>query len=203
MKKAKWLVAVALIIVALSTMFVGCKLKDTPVNTKGMFPEENLAYKKPTSTNDNSNGRGLVDGSDMTAWTAKALGGKSVDVDFGKEVDFNTVVLKEKTDNVNKFRLYAFQSGKWNMIYEQDRILSLRTCYIEPTRASKLRLLIMESRGDVKITDMAVYNQGKRDTKFMVTDYCTMDYNKETKTNEIVARKDDPTFTGYFQVITD
>ncbi|MEG2414209.1 MAG: glycosyl hydrolase family 18 protein [Clostridia bacterium] len=204
MRKTKILVAVMLLIAVCATMFVGCtKLANVKVNTKGMFPEENLAYKKPTSTNDKSKASGLVDGSKSSGWTAKGLGGKYVEIDFGKEIEFNTVVLQEKTDNVNKFRLYAYKGDKWEMIYEQDRILALRTCYIEPTTASKLRLLIMESRGDVKITDMAVYNQAKRDTKFMVTDYCTMDYNEETGKNQIVELKDNPAFTGYFEVITD
>ncbi|MEG2451073.1 MAG: discoidin domain-containing protein [Clostridia bacterium] len=203
MKKTKILVVAMLLIAVCATMFVGCSnLADTKVNIKDMFAEENLAYKKPTSTNDKSKANGLVDGGKLTCWTAKG-GGKYAEVDFGHEVEFNTVVLQEKTDNVNKFRLYAFKDGEWEMIYEQDRILSLRICYIEPTKASKLRLMIVESRGDVKITDMAVYNQGKRDTKFMVTDYCRMDYNAETKTNDIVELKDNPAFTGYFEVITD
>ncbi|MEG1646867.1 MAG: glycosyl hydrolase family 18 protein [Clostridia bacterium] len=206
MKKFKFVLAIALIAIVMTSCLVGCNsgaMKDVPIDTTGMYPEENLAYKKPVTTSNNGNGKALVDGNIKTVWKTHDLHYHTAEIDFGKEIDFNTVVLREESDAVNKFRLYAFEGDKWKMIYEQDRIMRLRTCYIEPTKASKLKIMIVENRGDVKISSLEVYNQAKRDKKFMVTDYCTMDYNKETGINEIVAKKDDPGFTGYFNVITD
>lgn len=200
-KKCRLIVSTLLLVLILGVLFAGCAV--TKSDTKIMFPETDLALKAAVSDNGGKNSSSLVDGRASSSWKLASGVSAYAEIDFGKEVDFNTVVLKEKSDAINKFRIHAFLNDTWTMVYEQDRIMKIRVCYVEPTRASKLRFEIVESRDNVSITTLEVYNQSKRDNSFKVTDYCTFDYDKDTNTNIITKLKDDPAFTGYFNVITD
>ena len=63
----------------------------------------------------------------------------SVTLDFGAEKTFNTVILREMTDNVQLFRLYSSSDGEhFKMFYEQDRIDSFRVWGFEYTTARYL-----------------------------------------------------------------
>lgn len=211
MKKSLYLLVTIVIIMSIGAFcFVGCKKPN--IDTTGMFPEENLAYAATISATSGKNSSALIDGKNSTAWVvdegvkdwSSTNGMAYAELDFGADINFNTIVLKEKGDNLDMFRLHAFKNGAWEMIYQQDRIMAIRTCYVEEQfDVSKLRLEVVENRGKTSITDIQIYNQAKRDKNFKITDYCTFDYDKETNTNKITTLENDPGFIGYFNVVTD
>lgn len=200
-KKLKLVVAVIIVAMLTTVMLAGCVVNKN--STAGMFPETDLARGALVTDKGGKSVKALVDGSNATTWKLPKRNLGYAEVDFGRLINFNTIVLREKTDAVEKFQIFAFANDAWTMIYEQDRIMKIRNCYVEPTSASKIRLVIAENNAKVSISSLEVYNQAKRDKNFKVTDYCTFDYNQETKTNVITDLKDDPGFTGYFNVITD
>lgn len=126
--------------------------------------------------------------------------GEYVDVDFGKNVTFNSVVLKEKGDNVTLFRLYEFKNNKWKKIYEQDRILSYRMCTFEPVIGSKLRLEIVDCKEPVTITDFEAYRLEASKEPVKVSQYLTFGAQ-----DEIIRKRDthDKGFSDYYNVVTD
>lgn len=155
--------------------------------------EENLAENATVSLGDG----GLVSSSPIHYWKAEA--GDTAEIDFGKEVTFNTVVLEELGDHVYLFRLYSYQDGEWEMFYEQDRIMQYRMCTFEEVTTSKLRLEIVEADDTVRLRGMKVYNQAKSDREMKVSQYLV--FNGD----DIVQYRDnhDEGFSGYYDVVTD
>lgn len=122
----------------------------------------------------------------------------SVTLDFGAEKTFNTVILREMTDNVQLFRLYSSSDGEhFKMFYEQDRIDTFRLCAFEDTTARYLKLEIVEQSGPVRIRDMQVSFAPAEEKDFRVNGYLTHG------NNQIQNRLDDEGFLGYFDVLTD
>lgn len=108
----------------------------------------------------------------------------------------NTMVLKEKKDLVTLFRVYAKVGDSWVLIYEQDRIGNYRVCVIDPIETDELKIEIKDKKGKTKIDEVAVYKVSNKTKNMRVTEYLRMD-------EDIIGRKDDIGFTGYFDVVTD
>lgn len=204
MKRKLLVLLVCLSVIAGAFALSGCGGIDVKVEIKepNLASDASIAY----ASNNVKNAKNLVDGKDgsKTVFDGKKRG--VIDVDFGKEVTFNTVVLKESTDNVKLFRLYAEKDGDWEMIYEQDRIWTYRMCYTETITTSKLRIDIVDAQGAVKIKDMGVYNLEKKDvSNFRVTQYLVMmDKNEAGEmTFQMEDVIDDAGFTGNYDVVTD
>lgn len=155
--------------------------------------EENLA--KGATLDDAA--RALKGSAPFSAWKAQA--GDAAEIDFGKEVTFNTVTLTESGDNVRLFRFYKLVNGAWELFYEQDRIAGYRMCTFEPTTTSKLKIEVAECDAPVKLSGLGVYHQAKSTNQIKVSQYLTMGEN------EIVALRDsgDAGFSGYYDVVTD
>lgn len=100
---------------------------------------------------------------------AKLGEGDWIDLDFGKQVIFNTVTLREKGDSVVEFSLSVWQADKWEVIYIQDRILDYRVCMIEDTTSDKLRLTINASLDKVAIREIEVYYAESQNKDFRVS----------------------------------
>lgn len=204
MRKVFISVIVVILLLAVSaTLLVGCVNVEKNISIE----EPNLtADAKIGQTKDTSGNEKLIDGKDGSSAVFNSAN-SSIDIDFGKTVTFNNIVLKEDTDNVELFRIHALVGEEWKMIYEQDRILSYRMCYVENTTASKIRFEIVESRGKVKINELEVYNIAKKNASdFRVTQYLVMidkDIDKNEITFEIGDVLNDAGFSGNYDVVTD
>lgn len=175
--------------------------------TNNLFKgETNLALKAQVS-GQGAGVKKLTDGGAAGSWSLKKRGinPSYAVIDFGKEVEFNTVVLKEKTDAVKQFRIYAMSDSGWELIYQQDRIMQYRICYVEQQKTSAIKLEIVDNnnKGNVKISELEVYNLQKQEKEYRVSDYMRMDYDKETGHNELYSKWDSPDFYEYFNSITD
>lgn len=126
--------------------------------------------------------------------------GEYVDVDFQKNVAFNSLVLEEKGDNVKAFRLYKFEKGEWKKFYEQDRIMSYRLCTFEQVLTNKLRIEIVECDEPVKLENAEIYYLEKSKEPARVAQYLTFGAQ-----DEIIRKRDthDKGFSGYYDVVTD
>ncbi len=141
------------------------------------------------------NAGNLINGSLIGWWAGE---GSSAVIDLKEEKTFNTVALKELTDNVELFRLYYMDSaGNFTMFYEQDRIDKFRLCAFENISSRHLKIEIVKATSCVIIKDLQITFETKKDKNFYVSAY--MNCSKRQLQDKIY----DPGFTGYFDVITD
>lgn len=75
--------------------------------------------------------------------------------DFGKTVLINTVVLKEKGDNITSFRIYADDGEE--PVYGNDFIGGYRYCAFAPVEVNKLRVEVLGADGEWKLSDIEAY----------------------------------------------
>ncbi|MGN0523898.1 MAG: glycoside hydrolase family 18 protein [Eubacterium sp.] len=143
------------------------------------------------------NAKGLRGSMPFSCW--KVNEGDSAEIDFGKEVTFNTVTLKESGDNIRTFRLYRLNGESWEMFYEQDRIDGYRMCTFEEITTSKLKIEITQCDNTVKLSGLGIYNQEKNEREIKVSQYLTFGENEivELRNNK------DQGFSGYYDVVTD
>ena len=134
--------------------------------------------------------------SSLIGWWAGE--GSSAVIDFREAKTFNTVTLRESTDNVELFRLYYKDStGHFVMFYEQDRIDKFRLCAFENITSRYVKIEIVKAKSLVILKDLQVTFEAKKEKGFKVNAYITCGGRQlENRTN-------DPGFTGYFDVITD
>lgn len=81
--------------------------------------------------------------------------GDSIVYDFGKEVDINVVVLKEKDSAITSFRLYADDSTE--PFYGNDFIDGYRYCSFDKISVQKLRIEVLSCDKSWKIEDIEAY----------------------------------------------
>ncbi len=90
------------------------------------------------------------------------------------EHSVDTLILEEKTDNVNSFGVYGYdKDDKPCLIYRQNRIDKYRVCALDAMVTSKLKIEIFDKKGKVKIDNIEVYDSSasKREAPFRVTEY--------------------------------
>ena len=103
-------------------------------------------------------------------------GGKAGDsavFDFGKTVTLNTVVLKEKEDNVTSFRIYADDAVV--PVYGNDFIGGYRYCTFGETQVNKLRIEVLSADGDWKLEELEAYMIKGNAEGFAVMSYINAD----------------------------
>lgn len=123
--------------------------------------------------------------------------GESIDIDFEKDVSFDTVSLYEKGDNCNEFQIYIYENEQWKLVYQQDRIMAYHLCFIGEVTTQKLRLQITDCKKDVKLQELSVYMAEKRTEPVKVSQYLRLDvYDFEELLN-------DEGFSGYYDTVTD
>lgn len=138
-----------------------------------------------------------------SAWTASAQGA-SVEIDFKKEVLFNTVTFKEKTDNVKNFSIHFWDGTEYQLLYTQDRIDKYRMCVVENTKTSKIRIVFDEFHKKVKISQIQVLYQGDyKRSDFKVTSYLNSPMDEKTGKTLIQSQQNDEGYTKRFSVLTD
>lgn len=194
LKKILIKVIIAVLVIALiAGGAVGVYAYQTKKEVTPDITEENLV--KDASISDGAQGIAKS----MSAFGWKANAGDAAEIDFGKEVTFNTVTLTESGDSIRIFRFYKWVNGEWERFYEQDRIAGYRMCTFEQTATSKLKIEITECDAAVKLSGLGIYNQAKSDNQIKVSQYLTIG------DNELVQLRDsgDEGFSGYYDVVTD
>lgn len=81
------------------------------------------------------------------AWSSRTQG-VSLEFDFGEEILFNTIVIRESTDSVKEFSVSYFNGSDYELLFKQDRIDKYRLCAMEDTKCqrSKLHLIHLTRR---------------------------------------------------------
>lgn len=110
--------------------------------------------------------------------------GTFIEIIFPEETTFDTVVIKEKDNQVFKFSIWIEdKNGEFVPIYQQDRIGGYRYCEIGVHTAKTLKISIdsaNESQYHLKSIDVLNVNNNKKDN-FRVTSYlvCQWFYGNE------------------------
>ena len=99
--------------------------------------------------------------------------GESAVYDFGKTVKFNTLVLKEKGENITSFRIYADDSE--TPFYGNDYIEGLRYCAFEAVTASRIRIEVLSSDGEWKLRKPEAYMVSGTADDFEIMAYISVD----------------------------
>ena len=93
--------------------------------------------------------------------------------DFGKEVSFNTLVLKEKGNNITSFEIYIDDGDV--PVYGNDYIEGYRYCAFGLVTAAKIRIKVTSCDGAWEISEVEAYNINRKADDFDVMAYINVD----------------------------
>lgn len=189
MKTGKKVFALLCAASIMAASFSGCtgKKYDTPT-----LSSQELTF----SAENESDLKKVTDGQLSTGITLSA--GKSMEIDLGGEKTFDQIVLREKGDNLNKFSISVQKGGKWEKVYEGDRILEYRLCYIGEVTADKVRITAEDCIEPVELSEVQVRMSVSPERETKVSQYICFDAHFD----EMAARADN-SFSGYYNVVTD
>lgn len=113
-----------------------------------------------------------------------ATEGTFIEVRFPEETTFDTVVLKEKNNQIDKFSIWVEdENGQYKSIYQQDRVGEYRYCEIGEHTTDSLKICINSSNeNQYNIKSIDVLNvKNNRNEDFRVTSYlvCQWFYGNE------------------------
>ena len=93
---------------------------------------------------------------------------------FGKEITFNTLVMREKGSEITQFSLY--KDGESEPFYSSDLIEDYRVCSFEPITASKISIKVDACDRGWKLDSLEAYmiDRQARDD-FRIMGYITVD----------------------------
>jgi hypothetical protein len=95
-----------------------------------------------------------------------------LEIDFGGEKEFDSIVFKEPTNSVEAYSIYAAKDGEaYEKIYESDKMGKYALCYIKPTDAKKLKIEIEKISGAAAVDAIEIYNEGRKSGDFRVVGY--------------------------------
>ena len=145
---------------------------------------ENLALGASVSEADGAN---AVDGKRSTSLTLKKKDNSSVTLDFGKEVTFNTIVLKEEGLNVKDFEIFASRDGEtFTRIFASDKIEYHRLCSVDKTTARYVHLELNRCDDLPSISEIEIYNEPSRNADgFRVAGYVSGTWLDIAKNSEL------------------
>ena len=114
-----------------------------------------------------------------------ATEGTFIEIRFQEDVTFDTVVIKEKDNQIDKFSIWLEdENGEYKSIYKQDRIGEYRYCAIGEYTADSLKICIESSNeNQYNLKDIDVLNvKENKNNDFRVTSYlvCQWFYGNET-----------------------
>lgn len=99
--------------------------------------------------------------------------GDSAVFDFGKATTFNTLVLKEKGENITSFRIYADDAD--DAFYGNDYIEGYRYCAFEIVTASRIRIEVLSADGEWKLKKPEAYLVSGSAEDFEIMAYISVD----------------------------
>lgn len=150
MRKTTLIVLTVFLLVGILSLTVGCSQAKTPSSISQFG---NLANGEFNAT--------------------KGAKGDSIVYDFKQEVKVNAIVLKEKGDNITKFRLFA--DDEQVEFYGNDYIGGYRYCSFSEIELTKLTLIVDDCRDNWQISDIEAYYITKTADNFDTMAYVTTD----------------------------
>lgn len=111
--------------------------------------------------------------------------GSFIEIRFSKETTFDTVVIKEKDNQIEKFSIWIEdENGEYESIYQQDRIGEYRYCEIGEHTAKSLKICINSSNeNQYNLNSIDVLNvKENKNEDFRITSYlvCQWFYGNES-----------------------
>jgi alpha-L-fucosidase len=127
----------------------------------------NLARGKASATN--VRGRDArfgpekaIDGNSNTYWAVDdGVEAASLEIDFGREIEFNTFLAQENIalgQRVRKFSLQAWNGAAWKTIAQQTTIGHKRILRFPAVKTGKLKFTVESARACPVITNIEIYN---------------------------------------------
>lgn len=189
MKTGKKFLAALCALGILTTSFAGC--------TAGKYDVPDLSSQALTFSSEDEKQLKKVTDEKLSSYVTLSAG-ESIELNLGEEKTFDQVVLREKGDNLNKFSISVYANNKWEKVYEGDRILEYRLCYIGDVTAEKVRITAEDCIEPVKLSEVQIRASEKRTEAVKVSQYICFDDHFD----EMAARTDN-SFSGYYNVVTD
>jgi len=127
----------------------------------------NLAHGKITASNSRGNSRlyapeNVLDGSPKTYWaTNDGITSASLEIDFGREIDFNRFLVQENIafgQRVKKFSLQIWNGKSWEAIARQTTIGYKRILRFPTVKTRKLKFVIEDAKACPTITNLEIYH---------------------------------------------
>jgi len=127
----------------------------------------NLARGRVTASNVRGNekqfdGEKAIDQRDETYWaTDDGVTKASLEIDFGREVEFNRFVVQENIalgQRVKRFSLRIWKDDRYQTITEQTTIGHKRILILPSSRTNKVQLVIEDSKACPVISNIEIYN---------------------------------------------
>jgi alpha-L-fucosidase len=129
--------------------------------------KNNLAKAKVKATNVRGNdtrfnAEKTIDGDAATYWaTEDGVTTASLEIDFGREVEFNTFLAQENIalgQRVKKFSLEIWSGGGWETVARQSTVGYKRILRFPAVKTVKLKFTIEAAKACPTITNIEVYN---------------------------------------------
>ncbi len=153
MKKLATVLAAIFLVTILTAAFAGCSPDHTPGEIADNYTD--LAAEGEFSVSSGDEGESAV-------------------FEFGKEITFNTLILRENGSKILQFDLYADDDTE--PFYRSDLIEEFRACSFEPVTASSVRIKVNESGGGWSLGQLEAYHIDKQaDEDFRIMGYVTVD----------------------------
>lgn len=135
------------LLISLSAISEAIGTNSKYASNQDYIQSENLALK------DKSNK--MTDGKDGTVYRFKTRNGGESVIDLGESCDFNSVILKEKGLNVQKFSISVSDDNEsFTQIYANDKIEFHRLCTFDTVKARYVKLTVEKSDNLPKIREM-------------------------------------------------
>ena len=182
-------IVAAIVLVTLIALVCVCSPARVDAQMEGAsdyMTSENIALGASVSE---AGGGKAVDGKRSTSLTLKKKDGSSLTLDLGKEVTFNTIILKEEGLNVKDFEIFASCDGEnFTRIFASDKIEYHRFCSVDETTARYVRLDLNKCDDLPSISEIEIYNEPNRTSDgFRVAGYVSgtwLDIAKNTSLSE-------------------
>lgn len=195
----KRILSVIIATVTTCSVLTACSSKKTNLE----ISETNLISDAAITTNCNKNRIFKINDGKSSVWTADRQG-SAIEIDFKEKRTFNTIVIKEPTDNIKKFSIFYWNGNNYTFLYRQDRIDEYRLCAVENTTSEKIKIVFDEFDDKISIEEIGVYLLDNYDNKnFKVTSYITSAFDEQSGLTEIQKRTAEPGYAERFKVLTD
>ena len=103
----------------------------------------------------------VIDNNPDTYWATDDENNSGVlEIDFGKEIDFNRLVLQEYIalgQRVKSFKVEVWQNGRFEEIDKQTTIGYKRILRFSDLKSDKLRISFLDAKGPLTISNIEVY----------------------------------------------
>ena len=136
----------------------------------------NLAHGKIIASNVRGNSKtfgadNVLDSDAKTYWaTDDDVKSASLEIDFGKEIEFNRFLVQENIaigQRVKKFSLQFWNGKEWETISRQTTIGYKRILKLPTVKTHKIKFVVEDAKACPTITNIEIYNAPKNQINFI------------------------------------